>query len=155
MKAISLHQPWASLIAAGIKPIETRSWAPPKALIGQRIAIHAAKKTISIQDIPDVWQPLVGMYKNFGQPRIPQGAVVATAVLRCAHQVAYNRDVAHMHPGTWMDCAHWRRETPFTVERDSYGDFTADRWLWFLEDIEKIDPPVPAKGHQGFWNWPA
>ena len=66
MKAISLHQPWASLIAVGIKTIETRSWAPPKALIGQRIAIHAAKKTISIQDIPEIWQPLVGMYKNFG-----------------------------------------------------------------------------------------
>jgi hypothetical protein len=28
MPAISLWQPWASLIAVGIKPFETRSWAP-------------------------------------------------------------------------------------------------------------------------------
>lgn len=44
MKAISLWQPWASLIACGAKPYETRSWAPPRSMIGQPIAIHAAKK---------------------------------------------------------------------------------------------------------------
>ena len=45
MRAISLHQPWASLIAEGHKDVETRSWAPPGRLVGQRIAIHAAKRT--------------------------------------------------------------------------------------------------------------
>ena len=44
MKAITLHQPWASLIAEGVKTIETRSWAPPAALWGERIAIHAATR---------------------------------------------------------------------------------------------------------------
>lgn len=44
MKAISLWQPWASLIACGAKIYETRDWAPPRNLIGQPIAIHAAKK---------------------------------------------------------------------------------------------------------------
>src|ERR1700732_4369319 len=44
MKAISLWQPWASLIACGAKPYETRDWAPPESMIGQPIAIHAAKK---------------------------------------------------------------------------------------------------------------
>ena len=43
MKTISLWQPYASLIAAGVKTIETRGWAPPKRLMGQRIAIHAAR----------------------------------------------------------------------------------------------------------------
>lgn len=41
MKAISLWQPWASLIAAGVKSIETRGW--PTNYRGQ-IAIHAAKR---------------------------------------------------------------------------------------------------------------
>ncbi|MYE38465.1 MAG: ASCH domain-containing protein [Candidatus Spechtbacteria bacterium SB0662_bin_43] len=43
MKVITLHQPWASLIALGIKDIEARSWSPPQRLIGETIAIHAAK----------------------------------------------------------------------------------------------------------------
>lgn len=44
MKALTLHQPYATLIAKGIKTIETRTWPAPASLIGQRIAIHAAKK---------------------------------------------------------------------------------------------------------------
>ena len=150
MKAISLHQPWASLIAVGAKTVETRSWRPPLSLIGERIAIHAAKKK-SVMDAV-LWQPLHGTW-NYSEDMPPLGKVVATAILRCAHQVAYNLELAHMHPGTWMECAHWRRSIPFTVARDAYGDFTATRWLWFLEDIKRLDPPVPAKGHQGFWNW--
>ena len=43
MKALTIWQPWASLIAEGAKTIETRSWSAPASLIGQRIAIHAAK----------------------------------------------------------------------------------------------------------------
>ena len=41
MKALTIRQPWAQLIALGVKTIETRSWRAPKALIGQTIAIHA------------------------------------------------------------------------------------------------------------------
>lgn len=44
MKAVTLWQPWASLIAAEVKRFETRSWAPPEALIGTRIAVHAAAR---------------------------------------------------------------------------------------------------------------
>ena len=51
MKAITLHQPWASLIAEGIKTIETRSWAPSREIIGQRIAIHAAKRKSTEEDL--------------------------------------------------------------------------------------------------------
>ena len=44
MKALTLHQPWASLIADGRKTIETRSWPPPRTLVGERIAIHAGRQ---------------------------------------------------------------------------------------------------------------
>ena len=39
MKALTLHQPWASLIAIGAKKIETRSWATS---YRGPLAIHAA-----------------------------------------------------------------------------------------------------------------
>ena len=41
MKALTIRQPWATLIALGVKTIETRSWRSPASLIGQRLAIHA------------------------------------------------------------------------------------------------------------------
>ena len=48
MKAITLHQPYASLIATGKKTIETRSRTSPlstqwRRLLGRHIAIHAGK----------------------------------------------------------------------------------------------------------------
>jgi hypothetical protein len=47
MKAISLWQPWASLIAAcGAKPYETGSFAPPVSLIGQSMRFMLRRKSI-------------------------------------------------------------------------------------------------------------
>jgi hypothetical protein len=44
LPAISLWQPYPSLVACGAKPWETRGYPPPKHLIGHRIALHAAKR---------------------------------------------------------------------------------------------------------------
>jgi hypothetical protein len=44
IKVLTLHQPYASLIALEVKRWETRSRPAPKALIGERIAIHAAAR---------------------------------------------------------------------------------------------------------------
>jgi len=41
MRALTIHQPWASLIAAGLKTIETRAWATKHR--GQ-IVIHAGQQ---------------------------------------------------------------------------------------------------------------
>lgn len=43
MKALTISQPWATLIAIGAKRIETRSWKPPANLVDQQLAIHAGK----------------------------------------------------------------------------------------------------------------
>lgn len=42
MKVLTLHQPWASLIALGIKTIETRSWSTQ---YWGPLAIHAGAAT--------------------------------------------------------------------------------------------------------------
>ena len=44
LRAITLHQPLASLVALKVKTIETRSWAAPKSAIGCHILIHAAQQ---------------------------------------------------------------------------------------------------------------
>lgn len=53
MKAISIRQPWASLIAHGIKDIENRTWKCPQKYIGQRVLIHSLKNTVK-----DGWKAL-------------------------------------------------------------------------------------------------
>lgn len=166
MKALTLWQPWASLIAVGVKTIETRSWAAPKSLIGQRIAIHAAKR------YPAPFQDdLIGDFRIMED--IPLGAVVATVQLAgCVqvdpsvlwHNLAKRLDGSHPveNHGWGTVGPAWRwiyvadeadRPNLFIAEQERpYGDFTLGRWLWLLDDTEQLDKPLPATGRQGLWD---
>ena len=144
MKTISLWQPYASLIAAGVKTIETRGWAPPKGLMGQRIAIHAAKafETSDVHDRRRHGRIAAVLNDPEWDKNIPRGAVVCTAIL-------YHAGLVHgaEHNGLVTIDGNYQ------ITVDAWGDFGPGRWLWFLRDVEPVDPPVPARGHQGFWNW--
>ena len=57
-----------------------------------------------------------------------------------------------MHdPWGEVGCAAGMRRTPI----DPWGDFSAGRWLWFLDDVEALPKPVPAVGRQSLWSWDA
>lgn len=43
MRALTIRQPWAGLIALGVKDVENRTWRAPDDLIGGRFAIHAGR----------------------------------------------------------------------------------------------------------------
>ena len=137
MKALTIQEPYATLIAAGRKTIETRSWPPPASLIGQRIAIHAGKQ---------LWVPM----KEVGLSEVHHGMVVATARLMRAVQVF-----------DWtcpegVGCfAIFKQPEGGTgaIPVDPYGDFSVGRWLWMLDDVQAYGVPLPAKGRQGLWNW--
>lgn len=57
MKALTIWQPWASLIMIGAKPFEFRRWdyrERERGLDGQRIVIHAGARSIPRSDIEDL-----------------------------------------------------------------------------------------------------
>lgn len=177
MKAISLWQPWASLIACGAKWYETRHWAPPRDLIGQTIAIHAAKKIekgaaqfaeeliygqhavggfdladklyATFDDVPD---EMMGI---FGHAAMPIGCIVCTARLDAAFQLGEPAE------GTGVPAARVvrrlvSRQMPdcFTVRYDDFGDYAPGRWAWLLSDVKPLKPPPRATGRQGFFDLP-
>jgi len=41
--ALSVRQPWAFFIVAGLKDVENRSWPCPAKYIGRQVLIHASK----------------------------------------------------------------------------------------------------------------
>ncbi len=149
--AITLHQPWASLIALGLKTVETRSWPAPARLVGQRIAIHAGKRLVRQPGDAIERELRVRLGENW-RVIVPTGAVLATAVLagmvRVSHIDLSSRHAVH-DDSTEVGCAAGRGRTLI----DPWGDFSAGRWLWFLDDVEALPEPVPAGGHQGFWRW--
>ncbi len=81
MKAISLHQPWASLVATGVKTIETRSWSTK---YRGPLAIHAAKRQ------PDQALAL-GPRTADGHPDPQVGWVVGWDYRPPSHPVLYRR----------------------------------------------------------------
>ena len=144
MKAITLHQPWASLIACGAKRIETRSWKPPDSLIGAEIAIHAGKRKFGGDlaydlEFMNAFDDALGA----GWPQMmPLGAVVATAVIDEVRLI----DDPDIVPSFLYALRIPRTELVF-------GDFRQGRYMWLLRNVKPIDPPMAASGRQGFWEW--
>jgi activating signal cointegrator 1 len=177
MKAISLWQPYASLIACGAKPFETRDWAPPPGMIGQPIAICAAKK-IDREIIPFVEDLMYGQHEDggfdladkldetmsltpdellglFGQAVMPIGCVVATAILDAAFQLGEKADFT-ARPAARVIKRMVSRHVPecFTVRYDDLGDYAPGRWAWLLRDVKALNPPIAVRGHQKIFDLP-
>jgi hypothetical protein len=140
MLAISLHQPWASMIAAGIKRFETRAYPPPKSFeIGGWIAIHAAKKRIG-----DYGLRLWTRKHSLDPDGVPYGAIVCVARITGAYEMGEN--------GRLVDAIYGSKNISGTIG-DEFGDYSAGRWAWLLEDVILPEKPIPERGRQKFWEW--
>lgn len=157
--AVSLHQPYVSLIAARVKPWETRDYPPPMRLLGQRIAIHAAKKKPQRGELrADVEAAIsvgLGMDDWFGEV-LPLGAVVCTAILGGAVRVrapADHNDMAEFDRILTKDGAGGTIGR-LAIKIDLFGDYRPGRWCWEMTDIQVLPEPVPARGYQVIgWPW--
>ncbi len=177
MRVLSLHQPYASLVALNIKTIETRGRAAPKALIGQRIAIHAAKRWPVKGEYPGecavdltgdlmYWLPepfteeqavAAGLPPDgdlIGFP-LPLGYILATALLADCVPIRGSTGWAlSMLPPTVL----MSDDAPLVMAPDGrsiedqrpYGDFRHGRWAYLFEDVEPLAVPEPFRGGQGW-----
>ena len=151
MKALTMSQPWASLVEREIQRIETRSWGPNARVIGQRIAIHAGKKVVSDprETGVETWKAIAKLYGRDWAKTVPTGVVLATALLRTVLQVKS----IDPQRGLATALVAGRRDETKTIPTEPHGNFNPGRWLWVLEDIQTLDPPEPARGSLGLWDW--
>lgn len=137
MKAISLLQPWASLIAVGAKKIETRSWSTK---YRGPLAIHASKGFLKIiRDLCNT-QPFKEVLSKFGfnVDNLPLGQIVATCnLVDCIKMTPEFIDLVKSAEGYEID----------------FGDYAVGRYAWILEDIKPLEKPIPAKGALSIWEW--
>ena len=149
MKIITLWQPWASLIALGLKQFETRSWAT--AYRGP-LAIHAAKRKMSRADIHALLEAYkIARWHDEQQIRpedIPLGAIVAKCNLTdCLYMVDTRLADPRLSMGG-RTCI----ETKSRLER-AVGCWSHGRYAWKLDSIRQIEP-IPFKGRQGLRDLP-
>lgn len=105
MKVLTLHQPWASLIALGVKTIETRGHSTN---VRGRIAIHAAARppdalyvgdyTVGYLDPKPATRRMWNTVEFGAVIDLPLGAIVATAnLIDCIPMVEWGEDPTHSH----------------------------------------------------------
>lgn len=156
MYAISLYQPWASAMftpRAGpgsppLKAIETRTWAMRGCLIGQTVAIHATKLSLSrdgVREQKDMWKRVkaVPAYQEAFAAQgiadfleLPFGCVLGTVTMVRSLNV--------------MDAIEAGR-----VDETDYffGNYLTGRHAWLTADPVKFDKPITVQGKQGVWIW--
>lgn len=156
MKAISLWQPWASLLVLGSKTIETRSC--PTHYRGP-LLIHAAKRK-NISELiyyGSCWafhaafHPIggSGMGKNgVGLYDLPFGAIIGQVdLVDCRPTGSFTGDeldTLRYPPGvTHMS---WTERVLGNFERGRYG--------WVMANPKVFETPIPFKGSQGFFEVP-
>ncbi len=156
LPALTVRQPWASLIAQGTKRCETRGWPPPKQLIGQRLAIHAGQarlpRDLSAQETAAIEAGLGLSAARWAE--LPFGALVCTAVMEGAYRVGANsRHPRRLKITETVSGSVSMDAIELEAAETRFGDFSAGRWAWLLREIELIDPPIPATGRRKVWRW--
>lgn len=150
MKALTLWEPWASLIMIGAKPYEFRRWnftdKPHLAkLVGQRIVIHAGARPVKKGELQDIIERIdegeSALVSKIARPfvekilageiRLPMASALGTAVIG-------------------------QPQNSFELFKHIVAD--SDRldqqmYAWPVSDVQAFPSPIPAAGAQGFWNW--
>lgn len=129
MKALSIRQPWASLVAHGIKKFETRSWRTDHR---GWLAIHASK---AFDHNVCYTEPIQGVLIRLGITKaddLSLGAILA---------FAYLEDIVPT-------------EEVIVPDRErGLGDFSAGRYAWRFDEVIRLPEPQPAKGALRLWEW--
>jgi hypothetical protein len=154
LMALTITQPWATLIAIGAKRYETRSWKRP---YRGPLAIHAAKGLSGLDEIFDrrakeedlaeliSHEPFASVLAAAGITRadlLPRASIVCLSNLE---RICKTEDIRDLLEGLDDDRAYQ------DLEFGNYGD---GRAAWRLVDVARCEMPIEAKGGQGLWRVP-
>lgn len=153
-KALSLIQPWASLLVSGLKQCETRSW---KTEYRGPLLIHASKRwNASLRDLC-VREPFASALRKIGidlpgmgPNGMPFGAIVGRVDLIDCFRIECVVTAAETHPCFGHDGA----ATLFEIQKRlfvtdlerAFGDYSPHRYAWFCVNADRFDTPIPCNG---------
>ena len=126
MKVITIKQPFASLIAAGLKKYEFRTW---KTKYRGEILIHAGK---------GVDKKAMKKFEEYGL-EYPSGCIIAKVNLSDCIKVDDEFRKMLYEENTYIYSSIIKHK-----EWDGYG--------FKIENVEKIDP-IPVKGKLNLWEY--
>lgn len=146
MKAITLIQPYATLIMLGFKKLETRSWSTRHR---GPLAIHAglgmpgwARKVCE----ENHHIRLILDEQGLTFDTLPRGGILGLCDVKGMLQI--------QEPGTGIKLGQVDPATLQPVEV-ACGDYTPNRWAWQLQRHRPLAEPVACSGALSAWEVPA
>lgn len=160
--ALSLWQPWASLVALGEKRIETRHFDVMKKP-GFRpgpVAIHATQKwpsTVADMCMDEHFYPAL---KRHGFP-LPDGPDISLPTGRLLTRDEQATLWCFIPKGKILcvvdaiECLPFEKLGDLHPQEEAFGNYGPGRWgLVFGKILETFEPPIPWKGQQTIgWPW--
>lgn len=131
IKALSLWQPWASLIADGHKKFETRSWGTNYR--GDILICCSQKDTKQLREHAKLIDQFWGLGKNYTE----------YSFALCGKGIAI---------ATLTDCIKMTPEfiNQQTEKEKDLGDWSVGRYAWQFSNVRRITP-ILVKGKQGLF----
>ncbi len=148
--ALTLHQPWATLVAIGAKTFETRSWGT---VYRGPLIIHAGKLKEAIGNMEnalalpmtvdgEAYTICLAIRNALRTERL----LLSNLTLGCAVALVDLVDCIKMTPD-------------FIVAQSAnellFGLWEPGRYAWKLANVRPFEKPVAARGAQGLWKWSA
>lgn len=148
MKALTIWQPWASLVMIGAKPFEFRKWdyrERSPSLEGQRIVIHAGARPIKPTEV----DLLIGSI-NAGESSLI--AETALPLLRRVRDAFKCRGVLELSAALGTVKLGKPRKVGEIFRHADSDRLNHHLWAWPMLDVQPFREPIPMRGAQGFFN---
>lgn len=140
MKALTIMQPQASLVALKAKRYETRSWFTnyrgPVAIHASLGFPYSARRLVKLEPFSTA---LLGCTED----DLPLGCVVAIADIAAVFATV---DLSGQSLFEFSEDSNIERE-------EFFGDFSPGRYAWLLNNVRALEYPIPVRGARGLWEW--
>lgn len=137
-KAISLHQPWATFMALGLKTNETRHWEP---YYRGDLVIHASKRWTDEQK--DTAHRLIHGDKTILAAMLASGMrKLSDFPLGCVLCMVDFYDITKAEV----------IRPELTLTEAKLGNYDDGRFAWRTRNLRTLAEPLPWRGAQGFFN---
>ena len=127
MKAITLIQPWATLLVSGHKTVETRAWATNHR---GPLLIHAGVSKNRVIDFLFTQEPFASCLKELGyqcSKDLPRGKIVGIVTVE---SVAKAEDISKN----------------LSEKEKAFGDFRQGVFSWICKNPIIFKNPIPLRG---------
>lgn len=150
MRALTIRQPWAALLAHRQKAFETRSF---KVSYRGPVALHASANADDLDLDLLASDPFRSVLERLQLARFDDaektmritgltfGAIVAVGRLEGCFKTAASRETVRARAAQGRVPKH----------EIAFGDWRDGRFAWLLNDVRILREPIPARGQLGLW----